>query len=232
MDAMNLLKSIKVLYIEDEEKIRTHITQVLKYLTHDVCSASNGQEAIEKFAAFKPDIILTDLKMPEINGVEFIKKLRAKNTSIPIIVITAYTDKDDLIDLVQSRIHSYLIKPISSEKLLLALTDAVNTLVNEGKVHYEINENLFFDKNNSQLIYNDTYIPIGKKEFDILSLLTENSNRIISYEEIERKVWQDSVMTKGALKTLVNSLSKKVNQKFIMNVSQIGYKIILTKQKF
>ncbi len=226
LSSASIVKYIKVLFVEDEDKTREYIEYTLKYFVREVMSVSNGAEAMEAIEKFMPDVIITDLKMPKLNGVEFIKTARSLNKSIPIIVITGYTDKSDLIDLVNLQITSYLHKPVDSKELFSALAEAAQSLENQGKLHLKITNNIIFDINNLKLISFGKEITLTRKEIKLMILLVNNANRIVTYKEIESFVWDGSIMTNGALKTLVNSISVKAKSKFIVNLSQVGYKLI------
>jgi len=89
-----VLKNSTVLLAEDEKNLRESFAKVLMLYVGNVYTASDGENALEVYKTKKPNIIITDIKMPKINGVDFIKKIRQENKNIPIIVTSAYTDKD------------------------------------------------------------------------------------------------------------------------------------------
>lgn len=219
------LKSLNILYIENNDATRTYLCKVLKSLVNKVQSVSNGYDAKKIFKTFAPDLILTDMKMPKINGIEFIQFVRELNKSIPIIIISSFIEEADLLYLVNCKISGYLTKPVSSSNLISKLIDVGQDLINRGKLRYRLNNKLSFDINNYSLEVNNSYIKLNYKEALLIHLLTQNPNRIVSYSEIESTVWNGYPMTRGAIKTLVNSVVKKAGYKFIINISQYGYKL-------
>ena len=105
----------KILYAEDEEGIRENIADSLGYYVKEVYQASNGAEAFDIYEEKKPDIILSDIHMPILNGIDFVKKVRLTNRTIPIVMITAHTDKEYLLEAVELHMEKYIVKPIELE---------------------------------------------------------------------------------------------------------------------
>lgn len=120
------MSDIKILYVEDEFIIRRNISEILenKYGKSNVISAENGIEALELFKNNKFDILITDIKMSPMNGVELITNVRNLNSEIPIIVVSAYEKMSIKLDI--SLISEYLVKPISKFTLLYTIEQSLN----------------------------------------------------------------------------------------------------------
>ncbi len=221
----NILKNLKVLFVEDEDLIREKTISSLKYIVNEVVEASNGEEALKKLESFTPDLIITDLEMPYMNGIEFIKNIRKKNSDVCIIVLTAYTSEKYLLELIDMHIEKYIVKPINFEKLIQALEDLKNSFYKSKTLKKNLPEDYKYDWNQKILVHKDELIFLTKKEILFLELLFKNINTITSYEELQRVVWQDSIMTDNALRSLVRNLRKKLPKDFIVNLSGIGYKV-------
>jgi DNA-binding response OmpR family regulator len=214
------LKNLKILFVEDEDLIRDKIVSSLKYIVSEVVSASNGIEALEKLQNFTPDLIITDIEMPQMNGIEFIYEVRAKNKDICIIVVTAYTSEKYLLQLIDMHIEKYIVKPITLEKLILALENC-----RTASLKKELPNGYKYDWNQKILLHNDKMISLTKKEILFLELLFKNIDTVTSFEELQRVVWQDSIMTDNALRSLIRNLRRKLPKDFIVNLSGIGYKV-------
>ena len=119
--AKSKLKDFKILFVEDEETIRQHIVSSLTYLVEEVKEASHGKEALEILRNYTPDIIITDLEMPLMNGIELIKKIRQTDKDICIIVLTAHTTNNYLLELIDMHVEHFIVKPMNFEKLLNVL---------------------------------------------------------------------------------------------------------------
>lgn len=219
------LKDLKVLFVEDEDIIRQRVSSSLEYIVKEVVCASNGIEALEKLEHFSAHLIITDLEMPNMNGVELIKKIRQTNKEVCIIVVTAYTSEKYLLELIDMHIEKYIVKPISLEKLISALESAQNSLSNKNVVKKELPDGYKYDWNQKILVHEEQVISLTKKEILFLELLFKNINTITSFDELQRVVWKESVMTDNALRSLIRNLRKKLPKDFIVNLSGVGYKI-------
>lgn len=127
-----LLKNISVLCVEDEDDTREQLLQFLMSRVGTLHTASNGQEGLEAFKLHKPDVVITDVKMPVMNGVKMAKGIKGINRETPIIIITAYPDKDLLIEAINIGVDKYLYKPVSPYKLIEAVCECAIILY-----HYE-----------------------------------------------------------------------------------------------
>lgn len=222
----NKLKLFKILFVEDEEKIRQHIARSLTYLVEEVREASNGKEALEIMESFSPDIIITDLEMPIMHGVDFIKIVRKSKKTIPIIVLTAHTNNDYLLELIDMHIEHFIIKPMNFEKLLNVLQKCEAAIIEEKTFQYPLPKGYIYDEDQKILSFNNYEIKLTKKEILFLELLFKNSYRIVTYSELQTSVWQDIIMTENSVRSLVKNLRKKLPLNLIENLSGIGYKLV------
>lgn len=220
------LKTLRILYAEDEIGIRENIADSLSYYAKEIIQASNGEEAYELFEEKNPNIILSDIHMPILNGIEFIKKVRETNRDIPVIMITAHTDKEYLLDAVELHMEKYIIKPVDLNELIEVLEKCVNLIQLNHIIPLEIDENYTYDFDKKSLKYKNEEIILNKKEMLFFEVLIENQNRIVAYEEFQEKVWNDDVMTDSALRSLVRNLRKKLPTDIIHNLSGVGYKLV------
>ena len=117
-----------ILYAEDEDGVRKNIAKSLRYKCKNVIEAVDGEEAYNLYKEKKPDIIITDIQMPKMNGLELIKKIREIDTTIPIVVLSAHTEKEKLLQAIKFNLIDYVVKPISRSCLRLAVESAFNKL--------------------------------------------------------------------------------------------------------
>ncbi|WFD10995.1 response regulator [Tepidibacter hydrothermalis] len=125
MESLSMLKNVKILYVEDEPITRNQVERFLKRRVGKVILAENGNDGIEKFNEQKPDIIITDLVMPDMSGIEMMKKIRNNGSKCPCIITSALSDSKTILDTVDLKIEKYLIKPIDINALLKSLNDIV-----------------------------------------------------------------------------------------------------------
>jgi len=207
--------------VEDEAGVRKPIVNTLKYYFGNVHEASNGQEGLTAYEKHKPDIILCDIQMPIMDGLEMIKQIRKADNSTPIVLLTAYNSEEYLMKLINLHVQHFILKPINSTNLEEALS---NALQGRHTGSLKLTQNSFLDIDNSCLHVEDKEITLSKRETKFLALLCEN--RLIRYDEIEIELWSEKVMSLDALKSFVRDLRKKLPYEMIENMPQVGYKLL------
>ncbi len=216
---------LKLLYIEDDEGIRNINSRILNRMFQSVYEAVNGEDGLKKHEMYNPDIIITDLKMPLLDGISMVKKIREKDKKTRIIITTAFTEEQNLIDAVELDIVRYIVKPLNQRNLIPALEKAIEQLGDTGKL--SLGEDITLNMNNNILINKDKEFKLTKKEFLFLELLAKNPQRVVHYEEIESYIWYDEPMSIYSLRTLVGNIRKKFNlEEYLQNISGIGYKLV------
>ena len=224
--SINEFKNIKILFVEDEDNIRINAISYLKRLFEEVYEAKDAFEAFEIIESKKPHIIITDINMPKINGLEMIRKIREKNLDTNIIVLSAFTQTSYLLEAIELGLVKYLVKPIRHETIYPILSQCVKKIKNDSSNIKYFSKDCYFDMLNKILIKDNTNIKLTNKESDLLTLLCENSNHFVSYDLIASIVWDDSFMSEDALRTLARKLRKKLPQNCLENFSKVGYKIV------
>ena len=220
------LKNMTILYAEDEDGLRENIADSLRYYAKEVYEAANGLEAYDIYEEKAPNIILTDIHMPKMDGLELVKKIRLENRELPIVMITAHTDKEYLLKAVELHMEKYIVKPIDIDDLFETLEKCVNLLDSNRKVNLDVDTNYLYDFDKKELLYKCQSVILNKKEMNFIEVLIANQNRIVTYEELQDKVWGDDVMTDSALRSLVRNLRKKLPTDIIMNLSGVGYRLV------
>jgi DNA-binding response OmpR family regulator len=224
---MEILKNLKILYIDDEKLIREDAVEYLSFYCENVYEACDGNDGLKKYQEHKPDIIITDIKMPKLNGLDMIKQIRKKDKTTKIIVATAHLETSYLMDAIELGLVKYLVKPIMEDTLLQVLEKCTEDVVKEQSV-FNISGGFAFDILNHTLFKKDTQIPLTKKELLFLELLIKNSNRAVKYDEFSNYVW-DGYMSEDALRSIVREIRKKTTKESIKNISGIGYQISLVR---
>lgn len=221
---MGNLKNSTILYIEDDEITRENISSYLKRQCKTLIVAQDGQDGLEKFQEFGADVVITDIEMPNMNGLLMAKKIRKLSSNTQIIITTAYTDQEYLLVAVNLKLVQYLVKPISLPKLANALKESEEFLEDSNDTRKYFHKNTFYDIYTKELISNDEIISLSKHERALLELLLKNSPAPSSYESIESQVYEFST-SKNAIKLLVKSLRNKLDKEVISNVPGLGYNI-------
>lgn len=219
------LQKSSILLAEDEENVRESFKKVLLLYVDKVYTASNGQEAFELYNKFHPDILITDLKMPKLNGLDLIKKIREENEEIPIIVTSAYTDQEFLLESIKLSLVEYAVKPIREINLSQLLESCANILLKHSKTIIKINSDCSYDYDNKTFTNKQNHTLLTNKEVDFIEILLAHKGNLVTKHNIEDKLYIYEEAPPSALKNLVFKLRKKLDTNVIKTVSKLGYMI-------
>jgi len=129
-----VMQKLKVLYVEDDEFAREEIADFLEFEVGELKTAENGEDGLEIFKTFKPDIVITDINMPKMNGLEMSKEIKKISPNIPIIVTSAYSDSDYIIKAIEIGISRYVLKPIDVDELLTMVKQSARELLFDNTI--------------------------------------------------------------------------------------------------
>ncbi len=227
----DLLKNFTILYVEDEDMVRKGAVEYLSRIAKDVLEASNGKEAITMWKKYKPDIIISDINMPKLNGIDMASYIRSQDKDVQIIIATAYSDTDYLLKAVELQLVKYIIKPITKDKLTDALNMSMQLIEDKSKFNLALSTNCFYNAYEKVIIADEKEIKLTKNETLFLDLLAHHHTRVVSYDEIENAIWSEG-MSQDAIRSLVRGIRKKVPKDSVENVSGSGYKLHIYTTKF
>ena len=218
------MKNLKVLIVEDEIDLANLIKSSIKELFFKVVIAKDGLEAIKKFDSFKPDIIISDIMMPNLNGLEMSKKIKEKNSETPIVILSAHSHKEMLLEAIDLGISKYFIKPFDIEEFIEYLKE-LSKKINKNK-SIKLKDNFIFDFNNLSLYQNDILVNLTKRERQFLALLIENKNSYVTTFDIKKTLWENEIVSDERLRTFIKRLRAKTSKELIENVSSCGYMVL------
>ncbi|EAI7266231.1 butyrate response regulator transcription factor BumR [Campylobacter coli] len=218
------MKELIILVVEDEVKIRESLVNVLSSRYSKVIGAQNGDEGLKKFKKFKPDLIITDIAMPIMDGLDMAKEIKEISNDVPIVVLSAYSEKERLLRSIDIGIDKYLIKPIDIDELFKVLENLVGEKI-EANALVDISEEYQFNKTKRTLIYKGKEIVLTKKELAFISLLLKQPGVLVLHEDIKKNVWIGENVSDTAVRTFIKRVRDKVGENFIKNVPGLGYKI-------
>lgn len=222
MDILEQLKNYTILCVEDEDGIRKRLVNTLKYYFKEVYEASNADEGYELYYEHKSSVIISDIEMPKKNGIQMVSEIRKDDLSTIIIMLTAYSSEEYLLNLINLNINQYILKPVTSENLLNAI---IKSFGNRLEKKIKFSEDIYFNTIKRELYFKDEIVNLRKRDKDFLLLLHENRHRVLTYDLIEEYIWRDKSMSMSALKTFIKELRQRLPVDFIVNVPQEGYKL-------
>jgi DNA-binding response OmpR family regulator len=240
-------RKLTVMFIEDDENFQNETADIFHALFHDTILANDGKNGLAKYKEYHtiydkyPDIIFTDINMPNLDGVSFIKEIYNINKDQHIIVISAHNESNYLLELVNIGIEQFLLKPINTEKLLNTLNSlmnkiTINNLLEEQKKQNLSSEIVFVDNilwntKKEKLYKNNDEIKLTSREYELIKLASINFDRIITFDMINSYIFPNEEMTPSALKNFILRFRKKTSNDFIESVTGIGYRLKLDQQK-
>jgi two-component system alkaline phosphatase synthesis response regulator PhoP len=214
----------KILVVDDEEDIRTLLEFNLKKEGYIVKSVENGVEAIKKYKSFLPDLILLDVMMPEMDGVEVCREIRQSNEMSKVIVafLTARTEDYSQIAGFDAGADAYIEKPIRP-RLLLSRVKALLRRKDEEAVPVE--HNIKVDREKYMVFQNEKEVVLPKKEFELLSLLISRPGIVFTREMIFDEVWgNETIVGDRTIDVHIRKLREKIGDQTIKTIKGVGYK--------
>ncbi|EAK2424336.1 response regulator transcription factor [Campylobacter jejuni] len=221
-------KELIILVVEDEIKTRESLINVLSERFSKVIGAQNRDEGLKKFKKFKPDLVITDIAMPIMDGLDMAREIKEISDDVPIVVLSAYSEKERLLRSIDIGIDKYLIKPVDIEELFKVLDCLVGEKI-EANMLVKISEEYQFNKTKRTLIHNGKEIVLTKKELAFISLLLKQPGVLVLHEDIKKNVWIGEHVSDTAVRTFIKRVRDKVGEDFIKNVPSLGYKININK---
>ena len=225
---MKNFKELTLLLVEDEDSIRESMQEVFSGVFQKVISASNGDEGLKKFKKFSPDIVIADIMMPIMDGLEMSKQIKEVSKNTPVIILSAYSEKERLLKAIDVGIDKYVIKPIDMDELFIVLEQIVKTKIIGADI-IEISGGYSFNQTKKVLVKNGVEIALTKKELAFISLLVKRIGTLVLTEEIRNVVWFGEKVNDPAVRTFIKRIRDKVGAGLIKNSPGLGYKIELKK---
>lgn len=220
---------IRILVIDDEEDVLNFITYNLKKDGYQIETAENGREGLDKAREFKPDLILLDVMMPDLDGIEVCRQLREDENfdNTMIAFLTARGEDYTQIAALDHGGDDFIVKPIKPN----VLRSRLNALLRRKKRQtedqntYEISD-LILDRVKFEVTLEGRSLDLAKKEFQILELLMSAPGKVFSRQEIFRKIWDSEIIVgERTIDVHVRRIREKVGENYIKTLKGIGYKI-------
>lgn len=221
-DKYSKLKSKSILYVEDDLALRKSVAEIFANFFDKVLLASDGDEAYDIYIENQNsiDILVTDINMPNTNGIELGKHIRKYRRDLPIVIISAYTDTEYLLDSINLNILTYITKPFTTQKTLTLLDKFLEYF--ELSSYIKLSDDIELDYDKSLLHVEGEKIELSNKERVFMKLLAENS--MVTYEMIEEYMWDYSKPpSQDAVKSFMQKFKRKLPYEMFRNRRGEGY---------
>tara|TARA_B100000886_G_scaffold53891_1_gene33121 strand:+ start:1841 stop:2509 length:669 start_codon:yes stop_codon:yes gene_type:complete len=218
----------KILIVDDEKDILEFLSYNLKKEGFSIYTAYDGLEGLEKTKKIKPDLIIVDLMMPKMNGIEMCENIRndKKLSSVIILFLTARSEDYTQIAALDSGADDFIKKPIKPKLLISKVKSIMRRFSLNKNLKNYIHKDVELDIEKYSVKIKGDNINLARKEFDLLKLLINQPGKVYTREEILNDVWGNDIhVVDRTIDVHINRLRDKLGQKFIETVKGIGYKI-------
>ncbi len=225
-----MFQKYRILYAEDNAETRNNYAVYLKELFAEVYEAGDGQEALEIYDKFNPDILLLDINMPKVSGLELSQMIREHDKDVKIILLTAHMEREKLLQAVKLNLVDYLEKPVRRKNLEQALKEAVQDLEarTQNKV-ITLLEQMEWDGSKKVLSQNGKAIRLTKNEVILMDLLLSGDKEYYSLQDMLDAIWIGSNqkdMTMDAIRGVLKRFKTKLPKAALENSFAVGYKLL------
>lgn len=217
---------MKILVVEDEEKVASFISMGLEEEGYSVDVAYDGRKGLELIQGNAYDIVLLDLMIPEMDGLEVLRNMRAQRIETPVLIITAKSSKEDVVKGLDTGSDDYLTKPFSFDELLARIRALLRRSKKADTYTLEYRD-ITLDPYSRKLYVGSREIDLTEKEFMIMEFFMRNVERPLSRKEIAEYVWQSIADSTNIVDVYVNFLRKKIetvtSKRYIHTLRGLGY---------
>jgi two-component system KDP operon response regulator KdpE len=224
--------SARILLVDDDAAIQRSTGPLLRSRGYEVVAAETGAAALKAFAERVPDLVVLDLGLPDIEGVEVCRRMRAES-QVPILVLSARTGETDKVGALDIGADDYITKPFGPEELLARIRVALRRVHTEdepetGRVTLG---DLTIDHDRRRVLRGDEEVHLTPKEFDLLVLMAHNPDRVLTHRAILKAIWgANAVNQPEHLWVLVGQLRKKIepdptNPRYLVSEPWVGYRL-------
>ena len=230
----------KILLVEDEATLAVIVRDTLKLQGFEVITADNGEQGLQMFFRERPDVVVADVMMPNMDGFEMVRRIRNKDVSTPVLFLTALSETEYVVRGFEAGANDYLRKPFGMLELIVRIKALAGRVFipaeapQEEPVEYVIGD-YQLDTLKEQLIFANenitaTVIPLSHRESEILRLLCSNKGEVVDNKDVLLRLWgDDSYFNTRSLHVFITKLRRKLSRDprvRIINVRGIGYKLI------
>jgi len=221
------LKSLKILLVEDEKNLSLLLKNAIGDNFKSFLIANDGVEGLKLYHEISPDIIITDIMMPNKTGLEMAKEIKELDSDSNIIILSAFSEVDKLLTAIDIGVIKYFIKPFDPDELL----EYINSLEEKiSKKYIYLNDDFVFNKNVKNLYKSNKYIKLSKREVLFLSLLIEKYELdilTVEYQSIKIYLW-NKLVSDERLRTFIKRFRDKTSKDLVKNIKGIGYQIMVS----
>ena len=223
--------NIKILLVDDEPDILEILEYNLTLEGYQITTAKNGLEALKKATDWKPHLVLLDVMMPEMDGIETCEKLRSskKLSDLLIVFLTARSEDYSQVAGLEAGADDYITKPIKPKVLMSKIKALLRRFKDDEQTSQLVEAgDLVINREEYKIVYQGQEIILPRKEFELISLLASKPNKVFEREEILSRVWGNEVVVGGrTIDVHIRKLREKIGDQHFKTVKGVGYKYVV-----
>ncbi|ADV45677.1 response regulator transcription factor [Nitratifractor salsuginis] len=215
------LKKLRILYVEDEHTLAEMMQRAVGHHFGDFRIAENGQEGLQLFKKLRPDLVITDITMPGMDGLTMGRFIHELSADTPLIVLSAYSDKEKLLGAIDTGVSKYFIKPFDPVELLEYLESIAPKIIEKQRI--AIRPGYLYDRHSGSLRHQGAPIPLSARERTFLEALLEEPGYFLDTPAIKKLLWPEAEVTDDAVRVFINRLRAKTGKEFLHTRPGEGY---------
>ena len=216
-----------LLLLEDDLQLSDTVKQFLEFKGYEVYCAYDGLEAQTIVYEKHIDLMLLDVKVPHLNGFEFLKKVRSEGRDMPAIFITSLNSVEDVEEGFTMGCDDYIRKPFALKELLVRVESLLKRSFGTHDDKIDLGEGLLFNTKEMILTQYNNRVPLKTKELKLLALFLQNANELLNYEKINVTLWEyDEEPSSGSLRTYIKTLRSAIGKEKIETIKNVGYRFV------
>ncbi|AXH09038.1 hypothetical protein CP960_07910 [Malaciobacter halophilus] len=222
---------MKLLFVEDDALLRKSYSIYLEELFDEIIEAEDGKEGLEMYYKHKPDIIMLDISMPYINGMDVVKEIRKDDKDVTIIILSAHSDKAYLFDAIELNIFKYLVKPLPRSLFKESILKAIES--RKGNVQDSVlilEDGFTWDAYNKVLKKDNKEVDLTKNEYKMLGEFCKDDIHYFTLMDLFKSIYDnDEEYSENKIMMILKRFRKKTSTKIIKNIYGMGYKFNIIK---
>ena len=229
MSCRTKLSQLNILLVEDEKRLAELLKKAIGDYFAGFWIASDGIEGLELFRKRKPDVVITDITMPKMTGLELAEAIKKESPDTPIVILSAYSDKEKLLGAIDVGVVKYFIKPFDPEELLSYLCTLADRIKKQSLIR--LLEPFTYDLQSEQLFKKGVLVHLSKRESRFIAQLLYSPKHYLSNESIKERLWEGEAVSDERLRTFIKRVRQKSDKRLIENVSGQGYVLRVESRK-